>query len=361
MKHLLLLLLSVNISVASWAQATISGKVIDASTNEALPGAVITAMEGKGVATDLDGSYSIKLERGTYTLRASYVGMEPMELQVVVSNENQTIDFAMLSGAAMSEVNVTADMAVGRRTPVAFSDISSIKIKEELASRDLPMILNTTPGVYATQSGGGDGDARVNIRGFNQRNVSVMVDGIPMNDMENGWVYWSNWFGLDNVTQKTQVQRGLGASKLAVPSIGGNINILTQGMEEKFNVKLSSELGNNNMMRQGFGINSGRLRGNWGVTAAFSYRTNDGWVEQLNSEQMFYFLKVQKQFDKHAFSLSAMGSPQEHEQRLGRNRLSFYDVDYALAQGADTTGSFTQQRSWPSLQLRMGISVAQPF
>jgi hypothetical protein len=202
------------------------------------------------------------------------------------------------------------------------------------------MILNTTPGVYATQSGGGDGDARVNIRGFNQRNVSVMVDGIPMNDMENGWVYWSNWFGLDNVTQKTQVQRGLGASKLAVPSIGGNINILSQGMEEKFNVKLSSELGNNNMMRQGFGINSGRLEGNWSVTAALSYRTNEGWVEQLNSEQLFYFLKVQKQFDKHAFSLSAMGSPQEHEQRLGRNRLSFYDLDYALAQGADTSGAF---------------------
>jgi iron complex outermembrane receptor protein len=38
-----------------------------------------------------------------------------------------------------------------------------------------------------------------------------------------------------------------------------------------------------------------------------------------------------------------MGSPQEHEQRLGRNRMSFYDVDYALAQGADTTGSFAQQ------------------
>ena len=343
MKQFLFLILLVNTSIFTWAQATISGKVFDATTNEALPGAVITASEGNGVATDLDGTYSIRLEKGSYTLRASYVGMEPLEINVVVAGENQTFDFALQSGAAMSEVNVTADMAVGRRTPVAFSDISSIKIKEELASRDLPMILNTTPGVYATQSGGGDGDARVNIRGFNQRNVSVMVDGIPMNDMENGWVYWSNWFGLDNVTQKTQVQRGLGASKLAVPSIGGNINILTQGMEEKFNVKLSSELGNNNMMRQGFGINSGRLRGNWGVTAAFSYRTNDGWVEQLNSEQMFYFLKVQKQFDKHSFSLSAMGSPQEHEQRLGRNRLSFYDVDYALSQGVDTSGSFAQQ------------------
>jgi iron complex outermembrane receptor protein len=95
-------------------------------------------------------------------------------------------------------------------------------------------------------------------------------------------------------------------------------------------------------MRQGFGLNSGRLKGNWGITAAFSFKQNDGWVEQLNSEQLFYFLKVQKQFDKHSISLSAMGSPQEHEQRLGRNRMSFYDVNYALANGIDTTGSYTQ-------------------
>lgn len=154
MKHLLLLTLLVNTSVFTWAQATVSGKVFDATTNEALPGAVINASEGNGVATDLDGTYSIKLAKGTYTLRASYVGMEPMEINVVIAGENQTIDFALQSGATMTEVNVIADMAVGRRTPVAFSDISSIKIKEELASRDLPMILNTTPGVYATQSGG---------------------------------------------------------------------------------------------------------------------------------------------------------------------------------------------------------------
>ena len=41
-----------------------------------------------------------------------------------------------------------------------------------------------------------------------------MIDGIPVNDMENGWVYWSNWSGLDAfVTSNIQVQRGLGASK----------------------------------------------------------------------------------------------------------------------------------------------------
>ncbi|MFM2200912.1 MAG: hypothetical protein RL040_112, partial [Bacteroidota bacterium] len=341
MRNFLLILLTLA-TCSAGAQTFVSGVVRDSLTNEALPGAFVIYGEGKGSATDIDGAYRMAVPAGTYTLRATYVGMDAQEKKITVAGKDLVVDFYLSAGSTMTEVNVISDMAVGRRTPVAFSDISSIKIREELGSRDLPMILNTTPGVYATQSGGGDGDARVNIRGFNQRNVSVMVDGIPMNDMENGWVYWSNWFGLDNVTQKTQVQRGLGASKLAVPAIGGNINILTQGIEEKFSVRLSSELGNNNNMRQGFGLNSGRLKGNWGITAAFSYKQNDGWVEQLNSEQMFYFLKVQKQFEKHSFSLSAMGSPQEHDQRLGRNRMSFYDVDYALNNGIDTTGFYTQ-------------------
>ena len=102
-----------------------------------------------------------------------------------------------------------------------------------MADQDLPMLLNSTPGVYATQQGGGDGDARINIRGFNQRNVAVMIDGIPVNDMENGWVYWSNWFGLSSVTSNTQVQRGLGASKIAIPSVGGTMNIITKGISNK--------------------------------------------------------------------------------------------------------------------------------
>lgn len=331
------------LAVAGNTQTTVTGSVIDSLTNETLPGAFVIYGEGKGTATDLEGNFNLSLSSGTYTFKVTFVGMDTLQQRVTVGNSPVNLSFKLSSGKTITEVNVIADMAIGRKTPVAFSDISAIKIKEELGSRDLPMILNTTPGVYATQSGGGDGDARVNIRGFNQRNVSVMVDGIPMNDMENGWVYWSNWFGLDNVTQKTQVQRGLGASKLAVPAVGGNINILSQGIEEKFSVRVSSEVGNNQNYRHGIGINSGRLKGNWGITAAFSYKENQGWVNQLNSEQIFYFIKVQKQFDKHSFSLSAMGSPQTHNQRLSRNRLSFYDVDYALEQGVDTVGLGAQQ------------------
>ena len=72
-----------------------------------------------------------------------------------------------------------------------------------------------------------------------------MIDGIPVNDMENGWVYWSNWFGLSSVTSNTQVQRGLGASKIAIPSIGGTMNIITKGISNKAGGMLKQSIGPN--------------------------------------------------------------------------------------------------------------------
>ncbi len=337
MKNALLLFALLGFSLTAFSQTKVHGIIKDDVTGELLMGVNVIYAPGQGTVTDINGEYSLSIAPGDYQFEVAYVGYETLKKSVKVAGRDMTLNFD-LSTSEMDEIEIVADVALERKTPVAFTDIPAIKIREELGARDFPMLLNSTPGVYATQSGGGDGDARVNIRGFNQRNIAVMVDGIPMNDMENGWVYWSNWFGLDAVTQKTQVQRGLGASKLAVPAVGGNMNILSQGIENKFNANATVEYGNNNNRRITVGLNTGRMENGWGFTTALSYKDNDGWVNNLNSRQIFYFFKLQKEFEKHNFSLSAMGSPQMHEQRLGRSNLAFYDVKYAVEQGYDTTG-----------------------
>jgi iron complex outermembrane receptor protein len=138
-----------------------------------------------------------------------------------------------LTNKMLKEIVVTSDYVIGRDVPVAVSNIPLKQVEEELAGREIATLANSTPGTYATRSGGGDGDARVTIRGFSQNNVAVMLDGVPVNDMENGAVYWSNWFGLDMVMQTTQIQRGLGASKLVIPAVGGTMNIITRGIEQE--------------------------------------------------------------------------------------------------------------------------------
>jgi outer membrane cobalamin receptor len=218
---------------------------------------------------------------------------------------------------------------------VAFTNIDPVKIKEELAGQDLPMLLNSTPGVYATQQGGGAGDTRINIRGFAQNNISVQIDGVPMNDMESGWVYWSNWFGLDDVTQRVQVQRGLGASKLAIPAVGGSMNILTAGITSKQSSEVSVTVGNNNLIRTNISYNSGRLKKGWGVTAAFAYDHQDGWVEGTGADRFFYFMKIQKQIKNHTISLTGMGAPQNRGTRSFKESIHIYDRAYAEKVGVN--------------------------
>lgn len=316
------------ISTIAWGQVKVSGTVYDAVTEETLIGANVVYGNGMGVVTDFDGYYEIQLKPGTYTLKASFVGFEPVSKTVTVKDKPLTIDFK-LGSLTLTEVEVTADVAIDRETPVAFSNVSPKQIQRELGSQDLPMVLNSTPGIYATQQGGGDGDARINIRGFSQRNVAVMIDGVPVNDMENGWVYWSNWFGLDAITQKMQVQRGLGASKLAIPSVGGTINILTEGIDQKRTTNIKQEVANDGFLRTTVGFNSGRLEGDWGFTVAGSYKRGNGWVDNLWTEGYFYYFKVDKRLGKHRLSLSGFGAPQSHAQRSFRINMADHNAEYA--------------------------------
>jgi len=323
---------------SAFSQIIVKGNITDASTSEPLIGATIIFGKGKGTVTDIDGNYSFEISEGERNLTISYVGYKQLFKRINVSKNSSVFNFK-LKTLLLNEVQVTADLAKERETPVAFSSIPIKKITEELASQDIPMILNSTPGVYATQSGGGDGDARITIRGFNQRNVAVMIDGIPVNDMENGWVYWSNWFGLDAVTSNIQVQRGLGASKLAIPSVGGTMNILTKGTGNKAGGKIKQEIGSFGKLRTSIGYNTGKLKNGWGLTLAGSYKQGNGFVDETSSQGFFYYTKIQKELGKHVLSLSVMGAPQNHGQRSYKSDIATYDTTYARELG--DTSSFS--------------------
>jgi iron complex outermembrane recepter protein len=296
-------------------QVILRGLVNDLANKEPLVGAsIVVKGTTQGTITDVDGTYKLELAKGNYDIVISYVGYSSVETAVALQSD-VTLDVPMSSSIALKEIVVSADIAIDRKTPVAFTNIGTIKIKEELASQDLPMLLNSMPGAYATQQGGGDGDARITIRGFNQRNIAVMLDGIPVNDMENGQVFWSNWFGLNQVTKTMQVQRGLGASKITIPSVGGTINILTKGFESKPSLELKQDVGSGGAFQTSIGFTTGRLKGDWGMTGAFSSKQSDGIVQGNFSKALFYFLRIDKEIGKHLFTLSGYGGPQEHGQR----------------------------------------------
>jgi len=268
-------------------EIVVGAKVI--LTSETDPNAIFKAI------TLSDGTCKISnLIFGAYQANASMIGFEPMAQAIKITKTENTLTILLGGNQEFEEVKVIGNLVNEGNVPVAVTKISLQKIAEELGSRDLPMLLNGTPGVYATQTGGGDGDARINVRGFDQRNVGVMIDGVPVNDMENGAVYWSNWFGLDAITAQMQVQRGLGATKIAMPSIGGTINIITQGIGNKKGGSFKQEYGTGNFLRSSFSYNTGMTKKGWGLTVSTSYKQGDGWVYGTPSQGFFGYLKLSK-------------------------------------------------------------------
>lgn len=358
MKQFVTALLFVLLTLPALAQTTFSirGRVLDKVTGETLPGATVQVTgNGKntGAGADADGGYKVSnLPAGTYTVQASFIGYKVNTQTVKISTQSVVASFYLASdNASLDEVQVVASQAQERETPVAFAAVNEVKLRETLSNRDLPMILNETPGVYATQgAGGGTGDSRINVRGFDQRNVAVLINGVPVNDMENGQVYWSNW-DLGDVTKSLQVQRGLSAAKITVPSVGGTINVLTKGFDDKRSVVARAETGSNNYQKYSLMLSSGQLKGDWAVTAYGARRTQDGWVDKTFDDAWTFFGTVSKRIGKHTLSLTGMGSPQSHGQRIPFGEsIGTYSNEKARELGASpvTPGDrgFRYSRGW---------------
>lgn len=346
----LVVMCQVSASAQSDSLREVKGRIKDVATGEALPGASVIYAPGKAVQTDLDGNYTVKLPDGAYTFTVSYPGYTSFTQPVTVAGQPVTVESGVKSTTDLDEVEVVADVAKTRETPVAIANITEKQIKEELGARDLPMLLNSTPGVYATQQGGGPGDARINIRGFDQRYVAVMVDGVPVNDMENGQVYWSNWSGLSEITRSMQVQRGLGSSRLALPSVGGTMNILTQTLDSKRSLVVKEDLGSNNYNRIAIGFNSGLIKNKFGFTLAGSYTGGNGWVDQTYQKTWSYFAKLQYRINsRHLVTLGFNGAPQEHGQKVTKLQTAIYDRDYAVNHNVNADSIYKSSNGFTNL------------
>jgi outer membrane cobalamin receptor len=227
-----------------------------------------------------------------------------------------------------------ADIAKDRKTPVAVSTIKEAQIVEKLGNQEFPEILNTTPSVYATKGGGGYGEGKLNIRGFDQKNIAVMINGVPVNDMESGAVYWSNWAGLSDVTSAMQVQRGLGSSKLAIASVGGTVNIVTRAADKKEGGIISASVGNDDYLKTLFAYNTGKLKGGWSSSFLMSRTAGSTYADGTKFEGYnYYFALGYKANQKHDFQFTITGAPQWHN-----NRFSFTTIqDYIKYNNGDGT------------------------
>ena len=276
-----------DISQVLWGQnsstGTIRGRVFDASTGDALPGAeVFIASLQRGDVTDEDGEFRItSLPPGAYRLQVRLIGFAPLDSAMVTVAPKQELYFeARLVPRVFEahEIQITASRheTLVENVPLHVTTLSRRKIRELNVSQ-APELLREEPGVLVQKTNQGGGSPV--IRGLKANKVLLLIDGIRMNNAtyRGGNVQYLNTIS-SSVIDRVEVVRGPVSALYGSDAFGGTINILTRspgthsGEGVHWTGRASGRISSADAARQGsFSLQATARR--WGVLADFSWRS----------------------------------------------------------------------------------------
>ena len=336
------------------AQSTIKGTVIDAEINSPLPGAnIVEKGTTNGTTSDFDGKFTLKTEATSGQIVISYVGYSSITLnfktsadlgKIILSPDNSLEEIVIIGTGVI-------DLAEGRETPVAVSTIQGKDIQLKSAGNvEFGEALKNTPSVYVSNQAGGFGDSQIFLRGFDQVNTAYLLNGQPINGMEDGNMYWSNWSGMSDVANAVQIQRGLGASKLAISSVGGTVNIVSKTTDKKEGGFIRFLGGNDSYAKGTLSYDSGLSDKGW----AFSVLVDHWQAFRKYSEgtagqgQNYLFSVGYKPNDNHSFNFLLTGAPQWHDQNFSDELEAYelYGEKYNGNSGFLEGERFTERRNY---------------
>ncbi|WP_224488496.1 TonB-dependent receptor [Robertkochia flava] len=331
--NFLMVLLVLLTSSSIYAQGVITGTVTDQELNEPLPGANVTVKgAGTGTSTDFDGKFSLEVGISSGTLVISYIGFVAQEVPFTMTGSSLDIGTIRLSADAEELEGVVVvgsgviDLARDRQTPIAVSSISAAEIQQKAVGNvEFPEILKNTPNVYVSNQAGGFGDSQMFVRGFDQTNTAFLLNGQPINGMEDGRMYWSNWSGMSDIANGIQIQRGLGSSKLAISSVGGTVNIVTRATDRNEGGFARFMVGNGSYFKTTASYDTGINENGWGFSFLFDHwQAHSKWANGTKGQGQNYFFSVGKQAGDHNFNFLITGAPQWHDQNFSKG-LDLYD------------------------------------
>lgn len=226
-------------------------------------------------------------------------------------------------------VTVTTTRAIEGRSPVTWSELTHAEIEQRHTTFDLPTLLAELPStMFSSESGNGIGYSNLNMRGFDQRRIAVLVNGIPQNDPEDHNVYWIDMPDLASSLDGIQVQRGAGLANYGSPAIGGSINLLTVNpVRERF-VRSSVLVGMqeyraggrspippdatapaNDVERVSLEFSSGPIGDHYGVYGRLSRIRSRGYRDLTWSDLPSYFVSVVRYDDNASHQINIFGAP----------------------------------------------------
>jgi len=287
----------------------VRGRVIAGDTHLPLPGAVVGITDSRmQTQAGTDGTFLLaNVPEDAPALTVRFLGYRPETVSLRDGDMLVVLHEVVLPARG---VVVTAARVRENETPITFSALSAEEIRDRHTVKDIPVLLSELPSTtYYSESGSGIGYTYLNIRGFDQRRIAVMVNGVPQNDPEDHSVYWLDFPDIASNLEDIQVQRGAGSMTIGAPAIGGSINLVTTNFARQKGLYASAGAGSFNTRKVSLAAHSGVIDDRYAVYARLSRITSDGYRDNSWVDFGSYFLGAVR-FDKNmSTQINLYGGP----------------------------------------------------
>jgi iron complex outermembrane receptor protein len=291
---------------------SLTGVVKDSETKTLLQYANVS-IKGTNIGTPTD-------EQGSFTLTGSFTSNDSLIISFVgyktfisqIAELNQKLIIVELEKIYLPSQTILIEASVGKKgiTPIAFDKIAKKEIQKDYVVQDIPNYLSQLPSTtFYSENGNGIGYNYLSIRGFDQRRISVSVNGIPQNDPEDHNVYWLDFPDMLASTELIQVQRGAGSGVIGYPAIGGSINIITSPFSEKAQINLTASYGSYNTKKISAAFSSGIIQNKYSIYAKLSQISSSGYRNSSWSKLNSYHFSAVRYDDKLTSQINIYGGP----------------------------------------------------
>ncbi|MFZ5948754.1 MAG: TonB-dependent receptor [Stygiobacter sp.] len=196
------------------------------------------------------------------------------------------------------------------KAPISFTKIKREEFSKNYTIQDFPELINNLPSInFYSENGNGLGYNYLSIRGFDQRRISVSINGVPQNDPEDHNVYWIDFPDLIQITDLIQVQRGAGNGIVGYPAIGGSINIITSSFSDKSFLEFNSSVGSFNTKKYGISFSSGLINNKYSFSGKLSQTLSSGYRNLSWVDLKSYYISVVRFDENLTTQINLYGGP----------------------------------------------------
>ncbi|NBC81882.1 MAG: TonB-dependent receptor [Bacteroidetes bacterium] len=282
----------------------VSGVVLNKQSGEPLIGANVYYSEtGNGTVTNAEGYFSMNVPRSAEHITISHVGFKTKKIAI-----SDTVKAYLAPAVDLEQVIIQAVRA-GDQDPVTQSTVERKEL-ENVYNGEQPIFFleDLTPSIISYSESGTKlaNYGSMRLRGIGQERINMTLNGVPLNDMIDHGVFFSNFTDIGNSFESVQVQRGVGTSSNGVASYAGSINFESVNIEDREQGgQLELGLGSFNTYRLNSSLSSGMIDDKWSFYGSYSRIASDGFKDNTGTNAYSFFFSGGYFGEKDMFKINA--------------------------------------------------------